>query len=172
MIQCFIYSQIRFLALLVWTPRALLEHGWVAAFKRFFILVLSIPLFWCLQILHWFGMLLDTCFFPDWKMTKVNAPVFITGIPRSGTTFLQRTLAQDNRFTSTPTWELLFAPSISEKVFWTTIGRFLKPLRTFLSRQKFCPTLHCSQPAPRWIHDDVPTPWVVVRVVNHQSKLS
>ena len=137
MIKCFIYSQLRFLAFLTWIPRALLEHGWAALFKRLLIFILGIPLFWSLQLLHWFGMLLDTLLFPSWKNTKVDSPVFITGIPRSGTTFLQRTLAQDKRFTSTPIWELLFAPSVSEKVFWTKVGRFLRPLRTFLGRQKF-----------------------------------
>ena len=137
MIRCFIYSQLRFLALLTWVPRALLENGWVAAFKRLIIFILGIPLFWSLQILHWFGMLMDVFFYPSWKKTKVNSPVFITGIPRSGTTYLQRTLAKDKRFTSTPTWELLFAPSVSEKIFWKNIGLYLRPLRAFLGRQKF-----------------------------------
>ena len=137
MIRCFIYSQLRFFALLLWIPKAMLEHGWGAFFKRFFVIIVATLLFWCLQILHWFGMVLDALFFPSWEKTKVNSPVFITGIPRSGTTFLHRTLAQDERFTSTPTWELLFAPSISEKVFWTRVSRFLKPLQLFLGRQKF-----------------------------------
>lgn len=137
MIRCFIYSQLRFLALLTWVPRALLEHGWVAAFKRLIIFIIGIPLFWSLQILHWFGMLMDMFFYPSWKKTKVSSPVFITGIPRSGTTYLQRTLAKDKRFTSAPTWELLFAPSVSEKIFWKNIGLYLRPLRAFLGRQKF-----------------------------------
>jgi glycosyltransferase involved in cell wall biosynthesis len=137
MIKCLIYSQLRFLALLTWIPRALLEHGWIALFKRLLIFILGVPLFWSLQLLHWFGMLLDALLFPSWKNTKVDSPVFITGIPRSGTTFLQRTLAQDKRFTSTPIWELLFAPSVSEKVFWTKVGHFLRPLGKFLGRQKF-----------------------------------
>ena len=137
MIKCFIYSQIRFLALLSWIPQALLEHGWKTALKRLIIFIVGIPVFWSLQMLHWFGMVMDALFFPSWKKKKVDSPVFITGIPRSGTTFLQHTLAQDKRFTSTPTWELLFAPSVSEKIFWSGVGRFLKPLGKFLSRQKF-----------------------------------
>lgn len=82
-------------------------------------------------------MAADALIFSDWKHKKVKSPVFITGIPRSGTTFLQRTLARDSRFTSAPTWELLFAPSISEKLFWTKIGHLLKPLGKYLGRQKF-----------------------------------
>ncbi len=137
MFQCFLYSQLRFLALLLWAPRALFDHGWNAALKRLLIFILVVPLFWILQILHWFGMLMDVFFYPSWKKTKVNSPVFITGIPRSGTTYLQRTLAKDKRFTSAVTWELLFAPSVSEKIFWKNIGLHLRPLRAFLGRQKF-----------------------------------
>ncbi len=137
MIKYFIYSQLRFFALLTWIPKALLEHGRGAFLKRLLIFILGIPLFWCLQMMHWFGMMLDTLLFPSWKSAKINSPVFITGIPRSGTTFLHRTLAQDKRFTSTSTWELLFAPSVSEKVFWTKVGRFLRPLRTYLRHRKF-----------------------------------
>lgn len=137
MIRCFIYSQIRFFAVFFWAAIALFEHGPSALLKRLFIFVLGIPLFWSLQMLHWLGMLLDAIFFSSWKDTRVDSPVFITGIPRSGTTFLHRTLAKDKRFTSTATWELLFAPSISEKLFWTKVGRFLRPLRTYLGRQKF-----------------------------------
>lgn len=137
MIKHFIYAQLRFLALLTWVPRALLEQGWLGFFKLLFIFIIGIPLLWILQTIHWIGMLLDAFFFSSWKKTRVESPVFITGIPRSGTTFLQRTLAQDKRFTSTSTWELLFAPSISEKVFWTKTGRFLKPLGAFFGRRKF-----------------------------------
>ena len=115
MIKCFIYSQLRFLALLTWIPKALLEHGWGTLLKRLLIFIPGVPLFWCLQMVHWFGMMLDALLFPSWKSTKIDSPVFITGIPRSGTTFLHRTLAQDKRFTSTSMWELLFAPSISEQ---------------------------------------------------------
>ena len=137
MIRCFLYSQLRFWAFFVWAPQAIVAHGWGAAFKRLIILIIGIPLFGCLQLLHWIGMLLDACFFRDWINTSAESPVFITGIPRSGTTFLQRTLAQDQRFTSTPLWELIFAPSISEKVFWSKVGSWLKPLGAFLGRQKF-----------------------------------
>ena len=137
MFQCFLYSQLRLLALLLWVPRALFEHGWAVASKRLLIFIVCIPLFWSLQILHWFGMLLDTFLFPSWKTTKVDSPLFIIGIPRSGTTFLQRTLVHDRRFTSTRLWEVLLAPSISEKVFWTTVEKFFRPLRTLLGRQAF-----------------------------------
>lgn len=148
MIKCFLYSQLRFLALLFWTPRALLEHGWTAMVKRLILLSVGIPLFWSLQMLHWLGIAMDALLFPSWKSKNVDSPVFITGIPRSGTTFLQRTLAQDKRFTSTPIWELLLAPSISEKVLWTKVGRFLRPCQKFIGKQRFfskMETIHSLQ---------------------------
>ena len=41
------------------------------------------------------------------KDLKINAPIIITGLSRSGTTFLQRLMAFDNRHYAFPLWELL-----------------------------------------------------------------
>jgi len=41
------------------------------------------------------------------KDFKINAPIIITGLSRSGTTFLQRLMAFDNRHYAFPLWELL-----------------------------------------------------------------
>lgn len=43
---------------------------------------------------------------PEILEQPVEAPIMITGLPRSGTTFLQRLLAVDSRFRVTRTWEL------------------------------------------------------------------
>lgn len=137
MVQCYFYSLFRMLTLLLWIPRAIFDHGWRAAPKRMLIFLVAIPLFWGLQMVHWLGMLMDTIFFSAWRRIKVESPVFIIGIPRSGTTSLHRTLANDPRFSSAPLWELLFAPSVSEKFFWSTIGRCLHPLRKMFSGHSF-----------------------------------
>jgi hypothetical protein len=70
--------------------------------------------------MHWIGFLLDEIFFPAYRQVDVKQPWFIVGPPRSGTTFLHRILARDkDRFTSFALWEILFAPSITErKVFY------------------------------------------------------
>jgi hypothetical protein len=47
--------------------------------------------------------------------------VFVVGPPRSGTTFLHRLLAGDRRFTTFSTWECLFAPSVTERMFWLAL---------------------------------------------------
>ncbi|MFT6516337.1 MAG: hypothetical protein ACJA2V_001553 [Alcanivorax sp.] len=61
--------------------------------------------------------------FPDFRRVQVREPLFVVGVPRSGTTFLHRLLAMDERFTTTALWELLFAPSITQRYFWTAIAR-------------------------------------------------
>jgi hypothetical protein len=84
--------------------------------QRLLFLLLFCPAFAALQLLHWWGFLCDELFFRAYRQVKVTAPVFILGIPRSGTTFLHRTLAEDRaRFTSFNTWEAILAPSITER---------------------------------------------------------
>lgn len=78
--------------------------------------LLLYPLFFALQLLHWLGLLCDELCFRAYRKVEVSAPVFVLGIPRSGTTFLHRTLAADqSRYTSFSTWEAILAPSITER---------------------------------------------------------
>lgn len=82
-------------------------------FKRLLFLLLC-PFLLSVQILHWLGFLLDALLFPAYRKVKVHQPVFITGIPRSGTTFTHRTLAYDqDQFTTVSTWQALLAPSVT-----------------------------------------------------------
>jgi hypothetical protein len=84
------------------------------------------------------GFLLDRIFFPYFAKTRADNPVFIVGNFRSGSTFLQRVLAEDPKnFISVRTWEIYVAPSISQRklfrgvlmldrVIGSPIGRYLK----------------------------------------------
>jgi len=84
--------------------------------RRLLFLLLFYPAFLALQLMHWLGFLCDECLFPAYRKIEVKAPVFVLGIPRSGTTFLHRALAKDRRqFTSFSTWEAILAPSITER---------------------------------------------------------
>lgn len=86
--------------------------GW----KRLVFLLIGFPLFCALQLLHWLGLLLDELLFRGYRKVQIDAPVFISGIPRSGTTFVHRTIAADTeQFTSVSTWEALLAPSITQR---------------------------------------------------------
>lgn len=86
---------------LPWTPRRAVV---AAAF------VVVVPF---LQIANGLALLLDELAYPGYRRQRVDAPVFITGNPRSGTTFLHRLLAKDaRRFSTMRMWEILLAPSI------------------------------------------------------------
>jgi hypothetical protein len=82
--------------------------------RRLILLLILFPAYLLLQGLHWLGFLLDEIFFRSYRQITVKEPLFITGIPRSGTTFVHRTLARDtSQFTTFTTWEALLAPSIT-----------------------------------------------------------
>lgn len=54
----------------------------------------------------------DKIFYPQYQQQTLGAPIFITGNPRSGTTFLHRLLMDDPQFTSTKLYHTIF-PSVS-----------------------------------------------------------
>jgi hypothetical protein len=61
-------------------------------------------------------MFLDWIFFPGFRKVKLKKNVFITGVPRSATTYLLNILAEDKKnFTCFKLWEIIFAPSIIQK---------------------------------------------------------
>ncbi|HEY8240688.1 MAG TPA: sulfotransferase, partial [Kiritimatiellia bacterium] len=67
-------------------------------------------------------LLLDEILFPGYRRAKIEAPVFILGNPRSGTTYLHRTLSRDEgRFFVFKTWEILF-PSVLQKKLGSLLG--------------------------------------------------
>ena len=91
--------------------------------KRLLVMLLFLPLFAVVQLIHWVGFLLDEIFYADYHQQEIRKPVFVLGVPRSGTTFLHRTLAENRRFTTFSTWECLFALSITQRKFWLALGR-------------------------------------------------
>lgn len=75
--------------------------------------LLVVPLF---ELATWLCLLLDELLFRRYRRQPVDSPVFIIGNPRSGTTFLHRLLAEDSeRFSTMRMWEILFAPSITQR---------------------------------------------------------
>ena len=91
--------------------------------RRFLVMSAFLPLLFFGQLIHWIGFLLDDIFFRGYRKIEINDPVFIVGIPRSGTTLLHRVMARDtDRFTSLKLWEILIAPSITERKFWMAIN--------------------------------------------------
>jgi omega-hydroxy-beta-dihydromenaquinone-9 sulfotransferase len=97
--------------------------------KRIGVLLLFYAVYITVEIFTWINFLLDDILFPGYRRMPVRAPVFIVGNPRSGTTFLHRLLARDEtNFCSIHLWEILFAPSVTQrKVAWAvaTVDRWL-----------------------------------------------
>jgi hypothetical protein len=84
--------------------------------KRVLVMVVFLPAFAVLQGIHWLAFLVDEWLFPRYREVNVEAPLFIVGVPRSGTTHLHRVLARDeDRYTWFTLWELVFAPAIIER---------------------------------------------------------
>jgi hypothetical protein len=97
------------------------RKGW--GLKRLAVMLLFVPVFLVSQTIHWVGLLLDEVFFRGYRRIEVRRPVFIVGIPRSGTTLLHRVLAEDaENFTSFSLWELLFAPSVTERKLYLAVA--------------------------------------------------
>lgn len=91
--------------------------------RRCLVMSAFLPVLFFGQVIHWIGFLIDDIFFRGYRSAEIKDPVFIIGIPRSGTTLLHRVMAEDtDRFTSFKLWEILIAPSIAERKFWMAIG--------------------------------------------------
>ena len=107
------------------------------ALRRALILLGFLPLFALVQLIHWVGLLLDEILFPGFRRVEIREPLFVLGVPRSGTTHLHRTLARDPQFTTFSTWECLFAPSVTQRRLWMGLGwldgRLGRPLGRTLS---------------------------------------
>lgn len=91
--------------------------------RRIWIMLGFLPVFALGQALHWLGFLLDDLFFRGWRRVQVETPIFVLGVPRSGTTRLHQVLAQDEQFTTFRTWECLFAPSVTQRLFFLGLAR-------------------------------------------------
>jgi len=91
--------------------------------RRLLAMCIYLPMLFFEQTMHRIGFLLDEVLFRGYRKIEVKEPVFVLGIPRSGTTFLHRVMAKDTeKFTTFKFWELLYAPSITERKFWMAVG--------------------------------------------------
>lgn len=84
-------------------------------FKRLFISILLIPLFSVLLLINQVFLLIDFLLFPNFKNQKIKNPVFIISAPRSATTYLFHQLSIHPQTTSFKLWEIILAPSVTQK---------------------------------------------------------
>ncbi|MBK1717137.1 sulfotransferase [Thiocystis violacea] len=94
-----------------------------ASVRRLLVMSVFIPCFALIQGIQWIGLLLDEILFPAYRRVAIREPLFVLGVPRSGTTHLHHVLARDPQYTTFSTWECLFALSISARRFWLAIAR-------------------------------------------------
>lgn len=91
--------------------------------RRALKLAAALPPYAALQLAHAGGFVADRALYPADRQQPIVAPLFVLGIPRSGTTLVHRLLAADRAsFRSMRAWEALLAPSISERRFWQAVG--------------------------------------------------
>lgn len=92
------------------------DRGFLRALKHICLMTLLWMVGLIYLLIQWLLHLLDECFFPKYRKQTISGGVFIVGLPRSGTTSLQRTIAKDTQsFTTVKTWEAIFAPTIIQK---------------------------------------------------------
>ncbi len=98
---------------------------------------LGIPvlaLLFAVQLLNAAGLLLDEILFRRYREVRLRRPVFILGVPRSGTTHTHHLLSSDPRYTTVQLWEALFAPSISQRHLLGWVARLDARCGGYLAR--------------------------------------
>lgn len=113
--------------------------------KRLLMVLIMVPFFTFLFVVNNFFLMMDYIFFFSFKRIKINQPVFIVSMPRTGTTMLFHFLSSlKEEFTSMKLWELIFAPSIIQKLVILNFIRIdskmnlgVKKLAIFLSNLIF-----------------------------------
>ncbi len=93
------------------------------SWRRRLVMLAFLPLLALVLLLHWLGLFADELLFRGERRVVIREPLFILGVPRSGTTTLHHILAQDPQFTTFRTWECLFALSVSARRFWLALAR-------------------------------------------------
>jgi omega-hydroxy-beta-dihydromenaquinone-9 sulfotransferase len=83
--------------------------------KRFLLLVFLFFVYPLYNLYIRIGYYLDDLLYSSYRETTSPAPVFIIGNFRSGTTFFHRLMLKDPNFTSLKTWEIFFAPAITQR---------------------------------------------------------
>jgi hypothetical protein len=134
MFRLFIESQWRLLrmgARAMWPPADGMGRR---SLRRALVMITVIPGLFILNLYHWLGLALDEAFFRGYRRVSIKQPLFVVGVPRSGTTFLHGVLSDDEKTTTFSTWECFFALSVTWRRLWRGVGRLDALLGRPLSR--------------------------------------
>jgi hypothetical protein len=89
-----------------------MQPNFASRLRTWAIIAVILPLLVVHRVAFWF----DGILFPSLKRVRVSKPLFIVGIPRSGTTMMHRLVAENGEtFTTPPLWEVVLAPALCEK---------------------------------------------------------
>jgi omega-hydroxy-beta-dihydromenaquinone-9 sulfotransferase len=102
--------------------------------KRIWFLILFYTVWPTWGVILWLTFFLDHLFFARFTSQSIDKPLFITGNFRSGSTYLQRLIAKDQKqFASARTWDIFLSPSITLTKLFSIIlavdGIFRNPLK-------------------------------------------
>jgi len=91
--------------------------------QRGLVVLLLLPLMWLFALYHWLGLALDELLFRGYRRVCVRQPLFVLGVPRSGTTFVHGVLARQPGVTTFATWECYFGLSVTWRRLWRLVAR-------------------------------------------------
>lgn len=112
----FIYTLLaRYLLLFLWIVWPVGSSNLRHYIVRFLLLGCGALLFIVIQFINLLAHLLDEVLFRGYRKTRISNPVFIVGAPRSGTTYVHRTVAKDSTFTTTSAVDCLLTPSVTQR---------------------------------------------------------
>ncbi len=91
---------------------------------RLIFLLLFYPIWSGILLAAWIGFIADEILFPAYRRQRVEKPLFIVSNFRSGSTFVQRTLARDESiFTCLRTGDIYLTPSITQRRIFGLLSR-------------------------------------------------
>jgi omega-hydroxy-beta-dihydromenaquinone-9 sulfotransferase len=96
--------------------------SWSRKCRHVATILTAIPIGLALILWHALCHLFDEIFLRHYRHTPIERPVFIIGLPRSGTTALHRQLATSSGYTTLTTWEAALAPALIQKIAFRGIS--------------------------------------------------
>lgn len=103
---------------------------------RFITVCWILPVFCMLSLWNNIGLVLDWVLFPSFRHQRVERPVFVVSLPRTGTTNLLHGLTDAGMpFTAIALWESILAPAVVQKKLLRFLWRVLPQVAKKLLRQ-------------------------------------
>lgn len=97
---------------MLWTPPKRKQFSVYGILTKCLFLAVFVPA----MLIHRIALAIDNVIFPQIKAIEISKPLFIVGLPRSGTTTIHRMISSHSeQFTTMPLWELIFAPALCQK---------------------------------------------------------